>query len=194
MPTNSNPLVPGHSPAETLHDYNGICRWSVESVQSRYLDHCRQLGIKEPEVPRPKTHAKGKERWIYPIMDSVIVGMKKGDRACIELGVEFLEKDEHFPFGKILKSNTARELRRAELSSKQIARLRERIVKMLLNGNVPHEFQQYAKLLRRIGLGNLWPTIEQEVKRDNPYVMRYYDYLRLHASTRKQTDDNSSGG
>jgi hypothetical protein len=126
-------------------------------------------------------------------MYSVVVGIKKGDKACIELGVEFLEEDEHFPFGKILKSNTARELRRAELSPRQIARLRERIVKMLLNGNVPHEFQQYAKLLRRIGLGTLWPTIEKEIKRDNPYVMRYYEYLRLHVSTREQVGDNSSG-
>jgi hypothetical protein len=55
---------------------------------------------------------KGKERWIYPIMESVIVGIKNGDKACIELGVEFLD-----------------------------------------------EFQEYAKLLRCIGLGNWWPTI-----------------------------------
>jgi len=192
MPTNSNSSDPDHPPAETLHDFNGTLRWSVASVQSRYLNHCQQLGIKEPEVPRPRTHTEGKECWVYPIMDSVIAGIKKGDKACIELGVEFLDRRRAFPFGKILKSNTALELRRAELSPQQIARLRDRIVK-LLDGNVPREFQQYARLLRRIGLGNLWPIIEQEVKRDYPYVMRYYGYLRLHASTRKQTGDDSSG-
>jgi hypothetical protein len=29
-----------------------------------------------------------------------------------------------------------------------------RIVKMLLAGNVPYEFREYAKLLRRVGSGN----------------------------------------
>jgi len=170
-------------PAEgNLHDYNGVQRWSIAAVQGRYVQYCRQFNVDEPDIPRPREHTEGKGHWIYPIMESVIAGVEKGDKACIELGVEFIEEEEHFVFGRILKSNTARALRRAQLSPMQTDRLRERIVKMLLSGDVPHEYQQYAKLLRLIGLGNWWPFIEHGVKRDNPYVMRYYEYLRANAS------------
>jgi len=169
-------------PAEgNLHDYNGVQRWSIAAVQGRYVQYCRQFNVDEPDIPRPREHTEGKGHWIYPIMESVIAGVEKGDKACIELGVEFIEEEEHFVFGRILKSNTARALRRAQLSPMQTDRLRERIVKMLLSVDVPHEYQQYAKLLRLIGLGNWWPFIEHGVKRDNPYVMRYYEYLRANA-------------
>ena len=53
---------------------------------------------------------------------------------------------------------------------------------MLLNQYVPHEFHEYAKLLRHIGLGSWWPIIERDINRNNPYVMRYYQYLRSHAT------------
>ncbi len=170
-----------------LRDYNGVQNWSVAAVQARYVQYCHQFAVEEFEIPRPKEHTEGKGHWIYPIMESVIAGIERGDRACVELGVEFVEEEEHFVFGKILKSNTARALRRAQLSSAQIDRLRERIVRMLIAGQVPHEFQQYARLLRHIGLGDWWPTIEKEVNRHNPYVMRYYEYLKTYALTAPKT-------
>jgi len=116
-------------------------------------------------------------------MESVIEGITRGDLARAEVGVEFVEEDEHFVFGRLLKSKTARALRQTELSASQKDRLRTRIVRMLLDGYVPHEFHEYARLLRHIGLGNWWPIIERDVSRDNPYVMRYYRYFRLHAET-----------
>ena len=48
---------------------------------------------------------------------------------------------------------------------------------MLLAGNVPHEYKQYSKLLKRIGLGPFRDEIELGVDRANQFVMRYYDYL-----------------
>ncbi len=170
-----------------LHDYNGVLRWSVAAIQGRCVQYCRQFNVDESDIPRPREHTEGKGHWIYPIMESVVAGIENRDRACIELGVEFIEEEEHFVFGRILKSNTARALRRAQLSPVQTGRLRERIVKMLLSGDVPHEYQQYAKLLRHMGLGSWWPIIEHGVKRDNPYVMRYYEYLRTNASVEGKT-------
>jgi hypothetical protein len=114
-------------------------------------------------------------------MDAVIEGIKRGDRACSEIGIELIEENEHFVFGRILKSNTARALRRADLTENQKARLRTRIVSMLLEGYVPHEFHEYARLLRHIGLGSWWAKIDRDIDRDNQYVMRYYKYLRAHA-------------
>jgi hypothetical protein len=114
-------------------------------------------------------------------MESVIAGIDRDDKAAIALGIDFIEESEHFVFGRILKSNTARALRRATLTPEQVGRIRKRIVEMLLAGEVPHEFHEYARLLRTIGLGDWWPIIEQRVARDNPYVMRYYQYFRSNA-------------
>ncbi len=35
----------------------------------------------------------------------------------------------------------------------QCERLRTRVVNMLLAGNTPHEFKEYSKLVRHLGLG-----------------------------------------
>jgi hypothetical protein len=165
-------------------DFNGVLRWSVASVQERYLRYCRSFAIEESRTPQPREHVEGERRWLFPIMESVIEGIRRGDRACAEIGIEFVEEDEHFVFGRLLKSDAARALRRADLNEVQKSRLRTRIVTMLLDGYVPHEFQQYAKLLRHIGLGSWWPTIEKNINRSNPYVVRYYEYLRDDAGRR----------
>ena len=159
-------------------DFNGVLRWSVASVQERYLQYCRSFGVVEPNIPQPREHVEGERRWLYPVMESVIEGIRHGDRACAQIGIEFIEEDEHFVFGRLLKSNAARALRRADLTEDQKGRLRTRIVTMLLDGYVPHEFQQYAKLLCHIGLGSWWPIIVRDINKTNPYVMRYYEYLR----------------
>jgi hypothetical protein len=110
-------------------------------------------------------------------MDRVIEGIERGDVACRSIGIEFIEQDRKFPFGKILKSNTARALRRTELTSEQKERIRRRLVSMLLSENVPHEYKEYAKLLKKIGLGSYREEVEERVNRSNQYVMRYFQYL-----------------
>ena len=94
------------------------------------------------------------------------------------MGVDFVEEDDLFAFGKILKSNTARSLRRARITEEQKGRLRERVVTMLATGIIPHEMREYAKLLRVIGVGKHRPRLERDVPRDNPYAMRFYKALR----------------
>ena len=111
-------------------------------------------------------------------MDKVIVGIEQGDAACRRIGIEFIEEDRKFTFGKILKSNTARALRRNQLTPEEQNRIRRRLVDMLLQGNVPHEYKQYAKLLKRIGVGPYWDEIESRIDQSNQYVMRYYRYLK----------------
>jgi len=161
-----------------LRDYNGTGRWSVVSVQERYLEYCRTLDVTAPELPCPKEQQEGGHRWIFPVMNSVIAGIRRGDKACVALGVEFIEEPEYFVYGRILKANTARALRGATLTSEQVVRLRARIVNLLLEGDVPHEYHEYSRLLRRIGLGEWWPSVEQQIARENRYVMRYYEYFR----------------
>jgi hypothetical protein len=168
-------------------DYNGTGIWSVLEVQARYRRYCELLQVRDPSLPEPSQHTEGQIVWIYPVMDSVIQGIERGDAACIALGVDFVEEDTLFPFGKILKSNAARSLRRAPLTEEQKSRLRERIVTMLVSGIIPHEMREYAKLLRVIGVGDQWPRLEFGIPKDNPFAMRFYKVLRaaegLQAST-----------
>ncbi len=162
----------------TGRNYNGEGRWSIEAVQERYREYCAALQIKPSRSLTPREYTEGDVRWVYPIMDEVISGIDEGDPACVALGVEFVEEDAGFPFGATLKSNTARALRRAQLSESQKVRLRQRIATMLILGHVPREMREYAKLLRKLGVGEQWPRLEQEIPRDNRYAMRFYKVLR----------------
>jgi hypothetical protein len=161
-----------------IRDYNGTGRWSRAGILDRYDAYCRELEFNPVARPSPREHQENDVRWVYPVMDSVIEGIEAGDRACIALGVDFIEEDQSFPFGRILKANTARALRRAKLDDKQIARVRKRVVDMLVNGNVPREFRQYAKLLRHVGIGEGLPEIEQRIPSENPYAKRWLNYFR----------------
>ena len=112
-------------------------------------------------------------------MDQVITGIRSGDAACMVIGVELLEEDRKFPFGAKLKARTARAVRQAETSPSLAERLRRRIVSMLLEGNVPREYREYAKLLRKIGFEKWWPRLCEGVPKENSYAMRYFNYFRL---------------
>jgi len=161
-----------------VRDYNGVGAWSRDAVLERYRTYSRDLGSFEPADLRPHEHAEGDVKWIYPVMDSVIPLIERGDPAVVALGVELVEEDQLMPFGRILKAKTARALRGTTLSPDQVERIRRRVVGLLVAGTFRREFHQYAKLLRHIGLGNWWPEVERRVDRENPYAMRYFEYLR----------------
>lgn len=157
-------------------DYNGVGIWSSEAIQKRYLKYADVLGT-DPFQLVPRRHTEGGRTWVYPLMEQIVDLIDTGDKAAIEIGIEFIQEDDHFVFGRILKSNTARALRRASLTLEQQTRIRERLVGMMLAGQVPHEWREYKRLLRHVGLGPLWPVLEKGVDRENKYVMRYYNYL-----------------
>jgi len=162
----------------TLRDYNGTGAWSATAIRERCMDLCAVLGVEDPADLTPIEASRGEHRWIYPAMDKVIEGIERGDSACLALGVEFLEEDRKFPFGSNLKYRTARALRRASIPPSLATRLKRRIVAMLAAGNVPREYRQYARLLRRIGFEDWWQRIDQQAPRGNRYAMRYYRYFR----------------
>jgi hypothetical protein len=162
----------------TVHDYNGEGRWTVNAVQERYAEYCHKLGGEVQSVPTAREHQEGQSRWVYPVMEAVIAGIERDDKASIAIGIDFIEDDTHFPFGKTLKSNTARALRRASLTPQQVGRIRNRVTNLLLAGHIPHEFREYAKLLRHVGIAECWPRIERATNLDNPYVKRYFEYFR----------------
>jgi hypothetical protein len=161
-----------------VRDYNGEGEWSKDDIIRRYSQYCRQLKVLNPIDLSPVEHMEGDVKWIYPVMDKVIAGIEQGDAACRRIGIEFIEEDRKFTFGKILKSNTARALRRSDLTTEEQERIRRRLVAMLIEGNVPHEYKQYAKLLKKIGIGDYWIEVENRINRSNEYVMKYFDYFK----------------
>jgi hypothetical protein len=164
-------------------DYNGIDFWSFEAVSKRYDSYVRRFNVASPSDIQPPIYTQGEIRRIYPIMDKVIECIEKKDLACIEIGVEFIEESGSFSFGKILKYNTARALRRASdsLTDEQKERIRKRVAEMLCTGYLPREFRQYAKLARKIGLGTWRWKIEREANLKNEWVNHYYELIRSNA-------------
>jgi len=166
----------------TVIDYNGSGFWGVDAVLLRYARYARRYGIAMPRDLKPLLHSANDKQWIYPIMDRVIEGIQSGDPACADLGVEFIEENASFTFGRILKSNTARALRRAALTDEQKERIRKRITEMLEAGYLPREFRQYAKLARKIGLVEWLPRIVRLAQLGDPWVQHYYSYFKEYAS------------
>jgi hypothetical protein len=131
---------------------------------------------------KPIVHSKADKSWIYPVMDRVIEGIKAGDLACAEIGIEFIEEDQSFAFGRILKSNTARALRSVSLTEAQKERIRKRVVAMLIAGYLPREYREYAKLARKIGLGRWLNELRTQMPMNNAWADRYRLYFEEHAN------------
>lgn len=159
----------------------------MEAVQTRYLQYCRESGAESSQPPVPRKHVEGQKQWVYPVMEAVIDGIERGDAASIAIGLDFIEEDALFPFGRTLKSNTARALRRASLTAVQVLRVRKRVTNLLIAGQIQREFREYAKLLRRVGVADCWPVMQRDAKLDNPYVKRFIAYFRACAEREHET-------
>ena len=158
-------------------DYNGAGGWSRAEICARYSSYAAK-GELAPRDLTPTQHSERDRHWVYPVMMKVIEGIEAGDPACIQIGIEFIEEDAKFAFGKILKSNTARALRRAFLSNEQKRQIRRRVFGMLQAGHVPREYHEYAKLVRKIGFE---ASEIPEVAASNPYATRFYQYFEMAA-------------
>jgi hypothetical protein len=99
-------------------DYNGDGCWTRAAILERYARFAAEAGI-SPRNLSPTEHTERGRHWVYPVMEKVIEGIEADDSACVRLGIEFIEEDAKFPFGRILKSKTARALRRAPRSDEQ---------------------------------------------------------------------------
>jgi hypothetical protein len=154
-------------------DYNGVGRWSRSAIQQRYTQYAAEAGSPTRDLS-PLEHSERGRHWVYPVMHRVIAGVEAGDPACIRIGLEFIEEDAKFPFGKVLKANTARALRRASLTESQKQRVRRRVFSLLRAGHVPHEFREYAKLVRSVGFAAGEVPASPS---SNPYVERFRSYF-----------------
>ncbi len=168
-------------------DYNGGGQWSRAQILARYAKYAAELGM-PPHDLSPTEHAERNCRWVYPVMEKVIDGIVAGDPACVCLGIEFIEENGKFPFGKRLKSNMARALRHASLTQSQKQRVRQRVFGLLRAGHIPHEYREYAKLARVIGF-----RAEEvpDVDASNRYAVRFRSYFL--AAARSSACQNPAG-
>jgi hypothetical protein len=154
-------------------DYNGSGAWSGSEILARYARYANELGI----VPRdlsPAEQVQGNRHWIFPVMHKVIKGIEAGDAACTRIGIEFIEESAKFVAGKMLKSNTARALRRTVLTEEQKERVRRRVFGLLRDGHIPREYRQYARLLRKVGFDvKDIPPVDE----NNKYAVQFRHYF-----------------
>lgn len=119
---------------------------------------------------------QGRE-WHYSVLPQITEGVRAGDRACIEIGVELICDDRGLPFGAIYKSNMARALKSCDaLDNDTRQRIRERIVSLYETGTVPREFREYSRLLRKIGVGECQARI-LAAKPENRFATRARQYF-----------------
>ncbi len=160
-------------------DYNGEGKWSCAQVVARYLVLAKTLNLAEVRDLSPREHVERERHWIYPVMDEVIQGIKANDPACVEIGIEFIEEDTKFVFGKLLKSRTARVLRRATLTEAQKDRIRRRVFAMLSAGHLAHELRDYSRLAATIGFSR---SAVPERFGTSARIKKFFDYFESQAS------------
>ncbi len=163
-----------------IMDYNGTGIWSADEIVRRYQSYAQQFGIDPPRDIQPEITERVGRRRVYPVMGQIIDGIRAGDVACAQIGVEFIGEDQGFAFGLILKEGAARALRQFDgLTPDQVATIRKRIVGMLATGVVPREFESYKRLLRKVGVGEYASAIKAAEPKNN-YAARGKRYLERH--------------
>jgi hypothetical protein len=163
---------------------DGVGRWSCAEIAKRYRAYCGKFRCHARDIDFELAGTLHHELpWIMPVINQVISGIAANDPACIEIGLELIEEDAKFAFGKIMKASAANALRRASLSEAQKERVRARVVSLLARGLVPHEMREYARLMKRIGLGSHGATLGDQLRHWSetgqaaPHAQRFVRYL-----------------
>lgn len=165
----------------TVWTYNRDQEWAPDAVALRYEKYCDEFDWPRQRTLAAEVSMDGTVKRIWPIMTGVNCGIKAGDPACTEIGIDFICDSRSFPFGMTLKSNTARALRKAVLSPRQLDRIRDRVASMLLDGYLPQEYRFYARLFRRTGLGQHREALLAIVP-DRHRMTKYISYVALLAA------------
>jgi len=105
--------------------------------------------IREYVPSNPNTHPA---LWVSELFASVKRAVACGDRQAMSLACEFIHRDPKLPFGKLIKSDLARELRRhsGALVESERKQLVAATVRLLALPYAPRELEDYAKLLRKL--------------------------------------------
>lgn len=126
----------------------------------------------------PTTEHNHPTVWVGDVFDVLKSAVASGDTRAISLACELIEKDPKLPFGKLVKSNLARALRKqnnklTESERHQVLGATGRLLNMEY---APRELEDYCKLVKKFPqteIANLLQTITPQ----NPKSERLMTYL-----------------
>ncbi len=159
-------------------DYNPKGKWSVKSVQLRYRELSLKVGGVGGYYPEPRryTNQRGAS-WTYNIMESIVDGVQLGDKACVQLSIEYIRDNEMSSTTGYIRERMSRALRHAELTNDQKKELAKIFLGMLNTGEIFKEFKEYSRLFKRIGVTPYIKEIELYKNSSKQYIRRAAERL-----------------
>lgn len=153
---------------------NSTDKWSIEAVKERYSKLRSSLGGVVGFEPSPKTYIKRKRlTWVYyNVMDSVVAGVRLGDKACVQLSIDYIRDNEMYSATGYTRARMARALKSADLSDNQKKELALIFLRQLETGALYQEYREYCRLFRKIGVEPYRREIKRYGKARRQYIKR----------------------
>ncbi len=100
---------------------------------------------------RPPDEHEHPAIWVGQMFGRVKAAVAAGDTQAISLACELIERDPMLPFGKLIKSNLARALKKqlASITASERGQVLCATAKLLNQEYAPRELEDYCKLIRK---------------------------------------------
>jgi hypothetical protein len=117
----------------------------------------------------PKNDIDHPALWIDGLFREIQLSIRSSDKMAIELACEFILKDPFLPFGKLIKSNLARELKKnfGIIPKKERSKIISTALKLLAMDFAPRELEDYAKLVAKFPKEEWFDDLEKISFRNN---------------------------
>ena len=157
-----------------LINYNHQDKWSIDNVKKRYTRLCQLVQCTErfELIPDTYTTPNGACTWIYNIMSSVVDGIQVGDKACIQLAIDYIEDNIMCSTTGYIRERMARSLRQVELTEYQKDSLAKTFLNQLDKQHLTKEFKEYIRLFKTIGIEPYVKDIEIFTQSNKEYIRR----------------------
>jgi hypothetical protein len=116
--------------------------------------------------------------WLSQTFGQVLKAIVAGDTAAVSLACDLIEKDPMLPFGKLIKSDLARALKKQVelLVASERAQVLGATVKLLNQEYAPRELEDYCKLAKKLPGPEYLAALSRAAPR-NPKAERLLAYL-----------------
>jgi len=165
-------------------NYNHQGKWSINNVIKKYKSLCELVKCIDgfELIPDTFTTPNGEITWTYNIMNSVVEGIILGDKACIQLAVDYIEDNIMSPTTGYLRERMARSLRHVDLTPYQKESLAKTFLNQLSTQSINKEFKEYIRLFKTIGINPYKKDIEIYTQSDKEYIRRAAEKLLTNTS------------
>lgn len=140
-----------------LEIYHGVpSGWSKAELISQHkaLGGFFEIDSGEASEPGAPSWMPDRYKWLQyrKTLNEIGNGIKKGDKACIELAIRYIELDYFGSYSGFIKERLARLLKPQDLSKQQISRLKRHFDNLVKIKRCLQEFKEYKKLVNKIQL------------------------------------------